>query len=451
MSFHLGKPILVMLVLSVLTGMLVAFRPAQRRAEVTLWVFADIHGKTYGPLIEQFEKDHHCTVNMNLITSRAQVVRLGSLFMSNPTSEEIPDLVEVEISQAGQYFRPPVREIGFEPLEPRLRASGWFDQIVKQRLSPWTKEGVIFGAPHDVHPTTLTYRADLFEEAGVDLEAPKTWAEFQEACLKFKAYWRGKGYAYRHPIELNQSTTEHLLPMLLQRGVNLIDDYNRVRLNDPKVAETIAFYAQLVVGPRNVAGQFIGQTGISTRDMMEGNICALMTPDWRVTQVKNYAPGLAGKLRMRPLPVFEAGDSATTTMGGTMMGLTRASRNKDLAFALMEYLYFDPKTLPDRRRMMDILPPVVSSWDDPFYHRADPFYGGQKTGELFTELAARIPARYSSPASKLAADELAVVLNKALDYVRERGSADGLVPLCQTWLNESAADVQKRIDQWDFD
>ena len=89
--------------------------------------------------------------------------------MADPMSEEIPDLVEMEISLVGRFFRPPLKEVGFLPLDAQLDRTGWRDRLLQSRLAPWQKEGVTFGVPHDVHPCTITYRDDLFREAGVDL------------------------------------------------------------------------------------------------------------------------------------------------------------------------------------------------------------------------------------------------------------------------------------------
>ena len=53
---------------------------------------------------------------------------------------------------------------------------------------------MIFGVPHDVHPTTLTYRDDLFRQAGIDLSQAKTWS------LGFMVICIGMLCVTRHPI-----------------------------------------------------------------------------------------------------------------------------------------------------------------------------------------------------------------------------------------------------------
>jgi arabinosaccharide transport system substrate-binding protein len=473
MSFHFGKPILVMLVISLVSGSAVLFRRGEPKKDITIWVFADSHFQAYQRLIPAFEKEHHLSVDMKLVQVRATNIRLASSFMSGSGAEEMPDLVEIEIGSIGKYFRPPLKDVGLLDLTDRLKESGWYDRMVKSRFAPWSKEGRIFGVPHDIHPTTISYREDLFREAGIDLSQAKTWPAFQEACLKFQDYWRAKGYPQRHAIQLPAATSDYLTVMLLQRGVNLIDDRNEVHLEDEKVAQTMAFYAQLVAGPRRIGGESTGGTGAFVRDIREGNLCAFLTPDWQVTYLRMYADeSLRGKMRMMPLPVFDEGDAPTATWGGTMIGIPRTCPNPDRAWLLLQHLYFSREGIEKRRQETDILPPVRDYWKEDYYHHEDYWYeeqakkreqetgeksaklalfGPQKATEMFIELAEKIPPRYVMPATSIATGNLTYAMNKAVDYVRSHGNADGLEAKCREWLKAEAKDLRKRMDQWKFD
>jgi len=454
MSFHLGKPILVMMIIALIAGAVVAMRPAQQKADLTVWVFADSHYKAYLPLIPEFEKQHNVKVNLNILNARALAVRLTSMFMSGEPSDEAPDMVEMEIGLMGRFFRPPIKDIGFMPLNDRLQESGLYDRIVQTRFAPWSKEGVIFGVPHDLHPCVIVYRDDLFREAGVDLTTAKTWPQYHEACLKFRDYWVGRGFKTRHALELPESSSDYLQVMLLQRGINPIDGYGNIHLEDPRTAATLAFYAQLVAGKKKVTQQSSQGIGAFTRDLTEGSLCSFIAPDWRVTYIKRYGAAVTGKMRMMPMPVFEPTDSPTSTWGGTMMGFPRSCKNPDLAWKLMEFLYFSEEGMKQRRESTEILPPIKPMWADPFYHQADPYFGGQKASELYIELAPKIPPRYVSFASPVATLALNEALIRATAYVEEHGDhvdQQELEANCRKWLADSAADLRTRMDQWRFD
>lgn len=494
MSFPLGKPILVMLAAAVASGAAVLLRPAPPAADQRVWTFAEPHARTYRALAPRYETLTGRSVRIDLVSNLALNMRLTSLLSSEiarnpPYAGEIsPYVVEIEIASIARYFRPPVDEVGFLPLNGRLTHSGyreishlnapgrpgwsarlvsdgriythdvsrwnynpnrtapdaWIDRIVRSRFAPWTKAGTIFGVPHDVHPVTLTYRHDLFSQAGIDLAQAKTWPDFQSKCLQFQSYWRAHGRPHRRAMELALVSAENVIVMLLQRHVNVIDQYDRLHLTDPRVAPTIAFYAQLVAGPRAIGVESSGGRGMWAGDIVAGNTCAFITPDWKVSDLKSFAPSLAGKLRMMPLPVFEDADARTSTWGGTMAGIPRNCSNPDEAWRLLEFLYLSDEAMQVRRTYSDILPPLPEQFDRPEYHRPDPYFGGQSIDELYATLATEIPERYVSPLTVAGQIAVGIVLGRAVDHLRLHGTTQGLESKCTQWLLQADAELRDR-------
>jgi arabinosaccharide transport system substrate-binding protein len=445
MSFPLGKPILLMLVVALFSGAAITLREPPAAKDLVVWLFADVHADTYRSIVADFERRTGKTVDIQLLNGRAMPVRLETMFMSGTSGRPLPDVVELEINWVGRFFRAPVDEVGLLPLNDLLRQSGWDRRIVRSRFTPWSKRGVIFGVPHDVHPVSITYRKDLFDEAGIDLESATTWVQFQEMCLAFQHYWRERGYPFRHAMELPQSSPDCIIAMLLQRGIHLVDDREQSHLTDPRVAQTIAFYAQLVAGPRRIASESAGGTGLRARDLIDGNLCSFITPDWLIYSFKTYAPQLEGKLRMMPLPRFDPEDANTSTWGGTMIGITRNAADPALAWQLIEFLYLSDTGLRARQRVTNILPPVIEQWDDPAYHRPDPYFGGQKVDELYIDLARQVPDRYVTPVSNIVNVQLSLILNRAVAHVRQHGHA-GLEERCRQWLMQAEEDLRRRIE-----
>ncbi|HEY2759362.1 MAG TPA: extracellular solute-binding protein, partial [Pirellulales bacterium] len=265
----------------------------------------------------------------------------------------------------------------------------------------------------------------------------------------FQNYWRERGYPTRHAIELSRSKPDDLLQMLLQRHVNVVDQYEKIHVNDPIVAQTLAFYAQLIVGPNQIATDSAGASGVWTTDLVQGNLCSFFTPDWRASDIRDFAPQLAGKMRMMPLPKFDPGDAPTATWGGTMIAITRDSKHHDDAWKLIQFLYLSRTGLDARLKVTDILPPVMQWWDLPVFHKPDPFFGGQKIEELYVDLAHQLPARYVTPVSPIAEAAMGIVVDRAVKYVQANGTA-GLEPQCQKWLDFVADDLSARIQNGRF-
>jgi len=453
---HLGKPMGVLALVAVASGLAVLHRPPAPRTDLTVWVFTEDEAATFREpagggrsLIEQFRQNTGKSVHVELLAQRALDGRLMSLFLADDPAAEAPDLVEIDLGSVAKFLRPPTSDIGLLALNPYLEESGDMQRLLPSRLVTWSKHGIIYGIPRDVHPVTLTYRNDLFDQAGVDLESAGTWPRFQQACLAFQSYWSAHGQPQRRAMELYTTQSEELLMILLQRHINLVDDNGGIHLTDPGVAQTVAFYAQLVAGPSQstgIAADTIPGTPFGYRDLADGSICAMFTPDWRTAYLKEYAPELAGKLRMMPLPVFEAGDAPTSTWGGTMIGIPRACKDPKAAWELLRFLCLGRTGLEARQAYSDIIPPVKELWNDPIYQKGDPFFGGQAIDKLFISLARQIPSRCMTPLSINAQSALTLVLNKAVSYANERGT-DGLQDACAGWLKDADAELREWLRQ----
>jgi arabinosaccharide transport system substrate-binding protein len=501
--FPLGRPAVVMLAVALACGGLLLLRPAPRGADLTVWTFADAHADSHRRLAEQYTRATGRSVDVQVVPTVALNTRMIALFMSGE-SRGLPDAVELQMSTAGPYFRPPVDHVGLLPLNHYLETTGlreiadsgapgwegwharsradgkvytfrggrwtsdpsrarpdaWIDRIVPSRLAAWSKGGAIFGLPHDVHPVTLTYRHDLWwadPQTGrgphLDPALAKTWAEFHEICLRFQAYWRGQvnathpnGYTDRRAMELFESSPDQLNCLLLQRGIDLVDGEGRLHLTDLHVAETITFYASLIAGPDRVAAESSSNPSLWAQDLADGRICALLTPDWRVNDVRRFAPALAGKLRMIPLPRFDPADPPTSTWDGTMIGIPREAKRPDEAWRLIEALYLSDAGVETRYRETNILPPLRDAWSKPVFHEPDAFFGGQRTGEIFISLADQVPDRHVHWATPTAMQALGFVLYQARGYLDAGKPVEGLHEYVSRELRRADAYVRRVIE-----
>jgi multiple sugar transport system substrate-binding protein len=133
-----------------------------------------------------------------------------------------------------------------------------------------------------------------------------------------------------------------------------------------------------------------------------------------------------------------------------MIGITRDSKHHEDAWKLIQFLYFSQAGLDARLKVTNILPPVIDQWNDPRFHKEDPYFGGQKIDELYVDLARQIPRRYVTPVTPIAHSALGVVVNEAVRYVRENGT-EGLEAHCQHWLDLAAEDLSARIKHGRFE
>ena len=353
-NFPPGRVLLMLSVVALATGGWIALRPTSRPADLRIWTFSQSHADAYravltrdagaaalnrGPTpptrrpVDRYASpapggegatrdvaanpptDGGPTVAVNVIGGRALNVLVESLFITGRSSTASPDLVEIEISSIGRFLHPPAGQIGFLPLNDRLRQSGWGDRLLPARLRPWSKNGIVYGVPQDVHPVALLYNAKLFQEVGLDLASATTWREFHGICLQFQQRWRQAGVT-RWALQLDRGSADVVAMMLLQRGLNLVDEDDTLHYDDPRVAQTLAFYATLVAGPGRI-GEAVPKGDAATlhRDLTGGVVCGVVAPDWLAQALRDTAPQLAGVLRGRALPVFDPGDATDKHLG----------------------------------------------------------------------------------------------------------------------------------------
>jgi ABC-type glycerol-3-phosphate transport system substrate-binding protein len=460
-----------MLILAAAASGVAVWRQATpRRADLEIWSFDENQVKTirdpirradgnFGPsLLQQFQDETGLSASASLMGQMGENVRLASAFMSGSSAGPGPDLCEIEIHSIGQFLRPPVADVGLLPLNDFLEKPEWDGRIIASRFAPWSKidlrtgRRIIYGIPEDVHPVTITYRKDLFDEAGVDLSRAVSWDEFQEGCLKYQAYWANHGKADWRAMALSTTAADDVTAMLLQRHVNLIDPSGGLHFTDVKTIETVMFYARLVAGARAIGGDVSPGVGW-TEDFARGRVAAVFTADWSADYIREFTPEMAGKVKMMALPRFDADDAPTSTIGGTMAGICRSCPNPEDAWKLLAFLYLSPEA--QRARLAagnHVLPAIPEYWSDAAYHAPDPFFADdQSIGDLYVTLARQIPERFMTPYTYQAELALAAVEHWAIEYVAENRSADQLSATCRAWLAEAQNDIQRRIDFGKFE
>lgn len=514
MAFPLGKPVLLLCAVAVVAGAAIFVRPSPGRSDLELWTFAEHHQRLYaklqsspadpdiGPRTGELSRADLSSAAFRLIPNNALNVRLVSLFMADRRGADLPDVVEIGQEALGRYLGPPADQVGFLPLNDFLATTGertidsadapgisgqtarlvtddkiyvhdgkrwsadakrasadhWIDRVARRRFDPYTKAGRIFGLPQDVHPVTLTYRADLFAEAGVELELPTpgktyvTWPDFRDRCLRFQTYWRARGKADRWAMDLFSANANVLSALLLQRGANLIEPDGRVRLTDPVVADTLLFYAGLVAGNGRVSADATAAgVGRLRQDLEAGVVCALVTPDWRLADLRASAPSLAGKLRMTRLPKFADADAPTTTWSGTMIAIPRHARDPGKSWKLIETLYLSRAGMTAQVADLGILPAVSDFWSSPVVSRPDPMFAdGQPVNALYASLADRIPAQHITPDTAYATSALGYVLTQAVGAIRDGNDVETLRHRVAAWLASRQADVERQIEHGRF-
>jgi arabinosaccharide transport system substrate-binding protein len=446
----LGLAPLLIAGMGLIAGLYLLIHPVhQSRADLSMWTFGALHSDAYKKAATRFEAQSGRKVDVQLINYNAVNQKLRSALWA---SVNVPDLVEIEKSAAGGFFRGPLDKVGFIDLKPYLERDGILDRIPPNSLATYTDRGAVFGVPHDIHPVMLAYRADIVDpylaRRGKRMEDLTTWDDyFRELHGLLVADER-----YLLQIEYGDDFAFQIF--LMQRGGGIFGPGGKLRMDDETAVQTMLWMIPLVAesGDKQVAASLSNWDPSFYRGFIEGYYIAALCPDWRSSQIQTYARELHGKLRLVPLPAPAPGGLRTSQKGGTMLGITRSAKDPELAWRFAREIYYgSPRQHGQLFRTTNILTPDREAWSDPAYHEPRPYWCNQKIGEEFIALADQVPAFYSSGFLPTAVAKLNEAIVSCYSRYRSHG-AEGFEPFVRRRL-KSAADYVRaqmaREPDWD--
>jgi arabinosaccharide transport system substrate-binding protein len=288
----------------------------------------------------------------------------------------------------------------------------------------------------------LCYRRDIVEdELGIDINQLETWDDFTRIGRQVTKDLDGDGNPDRFMIDLDKAGGDFIIPLLQQRDEGLFDVDGNLTIDTEGVIDTIVWYIRQCYGPNRIAfSAGWGQTLAKT--ISDGLVLFYYCPDWRSKQFEMDVPQLEGKLALMPLPAWKPGERRVSTWGGTGLAITKACKNKELAWAYAKKLYLKREDLGDRFMASYILPPVKDAWELPIFQTPIPLYSNQPIGQLYAALAPDIPPNYASPYYELARSKLSEAFLNAAQYYQEQGKT-GLRDYTRTELKRVSAYVKK--------
>ena len=255
----------------------------------------------------------------------------NNLMISLQTGTGAPDLVDIEIAMYANFITGDEEYIPLVPLNDIVEPEK--DVLIMGRFDNYANHGNYYGVDYHVGAAAMMYNKEIFEEAGVDINAIVTWDEFKEAGKVI----REKTGKYIMAVE----TTEHwtYYPLITQQGSDFFDPATGEVILDNEI--NIATLEWLLDGVQQDI--FVPMPGGFCHSeewyayMNEGNVAAIAVPLWYLNRFTDYMPDLDGKMAVRAMPVWVEGGANSAGLGGTGTSVTNQAKNIDLC---KEFLYF---------------------------------------------------------------------------------------------------------------
>lgn len=215
-------------------------------------------------------------------------------------------------------------------LDPFLAEWDGYDDVVPSTWPGVTYEGSIYALPFKLGVRTLTYRADLFEEAGLPGDIPPTnWDELREYARRL-AQRDGEGNLLRHGFTV-QSDWKFVLPFLYQAGLDVWRHDGTTDLNSPAGIEALEFLQSIVYEDRSAA--------IYNGNLMNAFTSGSTAMMWASSTVMSIAHGdsaLPPEALGVALPL--TGRVQSTQMHLDRFAISSQTKHPDLAWAWLEFI-----------------------------------------------------------------------------------------------------------------
>ncbi|SDT19641.1 ABC transporter substrate-binding protein [Actinoplanes derwentensis] len=255
----------------------------------------------------------------------------------------------------------------------------------QQAASPDNRQ---IGFPIDIGPTATFYRADLFARAGLPSEPAematvvRTWADYIANGVKLvKA---------TPSVKLVRNGSELYTIKLWQGTQRYIDETNHYIGGEPHVRAAWDLAVDLI--GKDLSAGILGDDESGWAEAMKkGTVATALGASWLGYDLTSLAPDTSGKWRVA------AGPAIGANYGGSFLAIPEGSADPELSFEIIKWIL-----APDNQAAAftdaALFPAATAAFDMPALQEPDPFFGGQKTIEIFAESARKAHRVYEAPA-----------------------------------------------------
>lgn len=247
-SLFASMLVLVLMVLTAVPSPMVDAAPAQQGGSIQFWSTETqpARAEKTQEIIARFTEATGIEVNLVLTDENT----LDSLMAANLAAGTLPDVMFHPVDFTAAWYSQGILDA--EAATQVIMNLGEETFGALNMVS--AGDGMYAAVPTDGWGQLLIYRADLFEEAG--LEAPTTFAAIEAAASALHDpdnNFYGITAATDASEVFMQQTFEHFA---LANGVELTDDEGNVTLDTPQMAEALDFYGNLLsnYGPPGACG-----------------------------------------------------------------------------------------------------------------------------------------------------------------------------------------------------
>lgn len=329
------KSIVAVLILVLVTGFVFAAGQSESAAKaqepVKIWVGGQVAelDDTWNSVMEGFTEETGIPVDVQLFGFDVYYDKLITALQGGSG----PDLAFADL---GGWVPTFASNGWLESMDSLINSWDGKDQIWENLWPTVTYEGEYYGLPWYTDCRLLMYNEIMFREAGLDPNnPPETWEELVETATKLTNSDK-KIYGYGQSGTKTEHTSLGFIIFLYGNGGQLLtDDYSKAAFNTPEGVEALQFYTDLDKKYK-VTPNALSYNEDDYRNLMaQGRVAMAVGGPWSFSLIEDANPALIDNYTVSIHPY---GKEPASVLGGWALVIPKASRNKDNAWKLAEYL-----------------------------------------------------------------------------------------------------------------
>ncbi|MEO3755533.1 sugar ABC transporter substrate-binding protein [Streptomyces sp. B6B3] len=291
-----------------------------------------------------------------------------------------PDVVNVEYPQVPAFVAhnvvQPLTSHGVEELGGQFPEWAW-NQVALG--------GEVYAVPVNMAPQVFLYRADLFDEYGI--EPPATWAEFRDTAERLRD---------EHPdtvlATLGDTDAGLIAGLAWQAGADWFDTSTgawEVNSTDDASLEVARYWDGLIVDGLVNAEPVFAEKHIA--DVQQGRSLALVAAPWMMGNLSRFFPELAGAWGVAPLPAW--GGAVAGNYGGSTFAVPEGADHPDEAMEFIRWAATSPEAVAAAAPVSAAMPASGELFDDwrTELEAANPYVQGMGLPQVARDAAESVP------------------------------------------------------------
>jgi ABC-type glycerol-3-phosphate transport system substrate-binding protein len=239
-------------------------------------------------------------------------------------------------------------------------------------------------------------------------------------------------------LPLGSNTLRDLFFILLQQsGGQIFDEQGRIAVNSPAARASLDMLRRLRAS--GIGADVLQYSPEYISGLNTETIASYPGAVWLAGTIKDTARDATDRKSewgVFRLPALTAGGLRVANLGGSVLVIPAQCRDKATAWAFVEFALCTREAQAAQYRRYDLYPAFLPALRDPAVRGPDPFFGGQRAGELFARDVTRIRGLHMPPGWNEASDYL--------DQSLSQWAATGMKN--DGFLEAVAAKMERRLD-----